>query len=100
MRAPGFTAEATLLYRSHANYSVGVASAYAGGNTVTPAFWAEIGDFFSDVADVVAAPACRAACWGLGGAIATGCTVETFGAAAPYCAGGAAALASACSDSC
>jgi hypothetical protein len=99
MTVPGFTAQTTL-YRSRANYSVGVSSAYAGGNSVTPAFWREIGEFISDVASDLAAPACRASCWAAGGVAAGECTVATFGTLAPLCLAGVGALASACSDAC
>jgi hypothetical protein len=92
---PGFTAETTLS-RSRTQYSTGVASAYAGGNSVTPAFWKEIGNFFSSIAPV----ACRAGCWAAGGALASACTVETVGAGVQLCAAAAGALASTCSDAC
>jgi hypothetical protein len=91
---PGFTAE-TALSRSHTHYSAGI-SACTGGNSVTPAFWKEIGHFFTRIA----APACRASCWGLGAAAATLCTVETVGTLVPQCLAGAAAATSICSDAC
>jgi hypothetical protein len=103
MASPGFTAEKTL-YHSRKSYSHGYsrtgANAHADRHSVKPAFWAEIGEFLSDAADAIAAPACRAACWGLGAAGATGCTTATFGTGAPLCAGLWAAAASTCSDSC
>jgi hypothetical protein len=94
MTAPGFTANEAL-YRSSTNYSGGLA-AYARGDSVTPAFWKEIGHFLTSAAHV----ACRATCWGVGAAVGTTCTAETYGAAAPYCAAIVAAATSACSDAC
>jgi hypothetical protein len=99
MSAPGFTAESAL-YRSRAYYSAGVSAPRTAGESIAPAFWEEIGEFFSDVGKAVVGPACRAGCWGAGGALASGCTAGSVGAGAAACAFAAGALASACSDSC